>query len=60
MKTIEIRPANGCARCFWWKQHQNSVWGRCALSGEDRGYKSPPCYEYEMDPEVQDEIIISE
>lgn len=60
MITIERRPANGCARCEWWKQKQNSPWGRCTLLSEKRWFKAPPCPEYEKDPEVQDEIKISE
>lgn len=60
MKMIERRPANGCARCSWWKQYQDSGWGRCTLLSDDRWFKAPPCCEYEKEPGVQDEITIWE
>lgn len=60
MITMERRPANGCARCAWWKQYQKTRSGSCTLFREDRYFKFPPCPEYEKEPGIPDEIEISE
>lgn len=56
--TIRQRPQHGCARCYWYKKHRNDNWGLCMLNRDSRYWAAPPCEEYELDPEVRDEIVL--
>lgn len=50
------RPANGCARCEWWKQHLVDNWGYCYMYREKTWWQQGPCVEYELKPGIPDEI----
>lgn len=50
------RPANGCARCVWWKPGKKDNWGYCASNRAKYWWQAPPCPEYERDPDVPDII----
>lgn len=50
------RPANGCARCIWWKQHLVDNWGRCSVHSQRTWWQHGPCVEYEKDQDITDDI----
>lgn len=54
------RPQNGCARCVWWSQKKKTGNGFCHAQGEQRWFQFPPCEEYELRPDVPDEIDVEE
>lgn len=58
MKQTMKRPANGCARCVWWKQLEKTPRGMCYCLAEDMWYQHGPCDEYEKRLDVPDEIEV--
>lgn len=54
---IKQRPANGCARCVWWRQARYSSWGRCTVHCERTWWQHGPCDEYERDVQIHDDIM---
>lgn len=59
MKTTrqERRPANGCARCEWWKENRKlDGWGRCAAHKEKTWWQHAACSEYELNLQTYDLI----
>lgn len=52
------RPANGCARCVWWYEHDTDNWGDCRCKREQTWWQHGPCDEYEKDPDTPDDILL--
>jgi len=57
-RTIERRPANGCARCIWWTQNDRNNNGLCHLLGTSTWWQHAPCDEYELDPDTLETISL--
>ena len=55
----EPRPADGCARCYWWQKHRRDDWGRCSMHHERTWWRHAPCDEYDKDPHREDKIRLT-